>query len=194
MADDDCKNKVECITGLPEVECSECGVFKLDATESWMFDNIAQEHTNAVAVDVMLYPLSRKKSTIDPLYGEAIEYAWDGPFRILGFIEKPTVSIEVKQEGLKMMFPTTIWIPRLNLEQAGAPTPRESDVLGFWNIPYWIDQGITNKASDVPPKFFFNLTVVEEDGFVFDGPYFTQFKLSLNRNTEFVPERRVANR
>jgi hypothetical protein len=190
---DDCKKKVECITGLPDVQCMPCGEFKLDANESYMFDLITQEHTGAVAVDIMLYPLSRKKSTIDPLYGEAVEWVWDGPYRIEGFVEKPQVSLEVREQGLKVAFPTTIWIPRLNLEQAGAKPPRESDVLGFWNIPYWIDQATTNKASDIP-QHFFNVTLVEEDGFVFDGPYFTQYKLTVNRNTEFVPERRIENR
>lgn len=190
---DDCKKKVECVKGLGPVFCMPCGEFHLDESESWMFDNIAQESTSGVAVDLVLYPLSRKKSTIDPLYGEAIEFAFSGPFKVRGFVEKPQVSTEVRAEGLRQSFPGTIWIPRINLEQAGVPTPRESDVLGFWEIPYWMNDGVTNKASTIA-RYFFNVTNVEEDGFVFDGPYFTQFKLSITRNTEFVPERRVANR
>jgi len=190
---DDCKKKVECVTGLGDVHCMTCGEFKLDSSESYMFDVISQEHTNAVAVELLLYSLSRKRSVIDPLYGEAIDYAWDGPFKILGFVEKPTVSTEVREQGYKQAFPGTIWIPRLNLEQAGAPVPRESDVVGFWEIPYWVNDGVTNKASDIP-RYFFNVTQIEEDGFVFDGPHWTQLKMTVNRNTEFVPERRVFNR
>jgi hypothetical protein len=190
---DDCKKKVECIKGMPPYGCMPCGEFKLDARESYMFDLIAQENTNAVAVELLLYPLSRKKSTIDPLYGEAVAFAFDGPFRVLGYVEKPTVSTEVREGGFRQTFPSTITIPRLNLEEVGAPIPRESDVVGFWEIRYWIRDGVTNKASDIA-RYFFNVTDVEEDGFVFDGPHFTQLKLSLTRNSEFVPERRVANR
>jgi hypothetical protein len=146
-----------------------------------------------VAVELLLYPLSRKKSTIDLLYGEAVAFAFDGPFRVLGYVEKPTVSTEVREGGFRQTFPSTITIPRLNLEEVGAPIPRESDVVGFWEIRYWIRDGVTNKASDIA-RYFFNVTNVEEDGFVFDGPHFTQLKLSLTRNSEFVPERRVANR
>lgn len=189
----DCKKKVECVKGMPPVKCMPCGEFRLDGSELWMFDHITQENTNAVAVDLVLYPLSKKKSVIDPLYGEAIEFAFDGPFKILGYVEKPLVSIEVKEQGLKLAFPASVWIPRLSLEEIGAPAPTEADVVGFWEIPYWINEGVTNKASDTP-RFFFNVISVEEEGFVFDGPGFTQFKLSVNRNTEFVPERRVANR
>jgi len=177
---DDCKKKVECVKGLPPVE-------------SYMFDAIAQEQTNAIAVPIELYPLSRKKSVVDPLYGEAVTFGWDGPFGLLGSVEKPMVSTEVRAGGFKQTFPSSVRIVRLSLEEIGAPAPRESDVVGFWEIPYWTNDGSTNKASTIK-RYFFNVSQVEEDGFVFGGPYFTQFKLTLARNTEFVPERRVANR
>ena len=192
MADDTCKKKVECLTGLGPVKCMPCGEFNLGG-ELFMHDLIAQEHLGAVGVEVELYLLNRKNSVVDPLYGEAESYAFDGPVKLTGFLQYPAASPEARKEGYRETRAGDVWIARAELEAAGCRGPRENDVIGLWNIPYFNNVAVTNKGSSIR-RFFFNVTNVDEDGFPSDRPEFLGFQLTLARNTEFVPERRVFNK
>jgi hypothetical protein len=188
---DECKKKVECFPSQP-VSCRICGEFNLSG-QLTIPDLIAKEYTETIGTKVELYQLDRVKSTVDPLYGEAIEYVWGGPFVLFGYVSYPEPVQEVKREGYKETRSPEVWLARASVEAVGARAPRESDVVGFWNIPYFNNDAVTNKSSPIK-RLFFNVTGVIEDGFQSVNPEFVGFKLTTNRNTEFAPERRVTNR
>lgn len=187
-----CRKAVGCFPSMP-VKCMDCGEFRLDESGSPIFDSVAVEYTAACGTPVELFSMDRKKTIVDALYGEAVSYAWLGPFKLFAYVPKPAVGPEIRQEGLKESFPLEVVIPRRGLEEAGAPVPAVNDVIGFWQLPYWQGAGTLPAATSIA-RYYFDVTTVDEDGFLFDTGMFTHFRLTVARNTSFTPERKVFNR
>jgi hypothetical protein len=158
--------------------------FKFDSTESFIFDSIAQEVGKHVGTEVEWYGQDVEGSVRDPLYGEPIDRKWKGPFIIAGKVEIPDLSPEVKAEGLKLSFETTVWIARAEFEVSGLSRPKLGDVFHVWKIPFYGQQAEEQ-------GYYFDVVDIDHDGHIYDTEHFVQFKIIGKRNTEFTAERRV---
>ena len=95
----------------------EDGTFTLTDKELFLFDLIAQEHTNIEGTEIDLYQMCRKRQVTDPLYDEVVLNAFDGPFRLKAWVEYPEVNVEIREEGFRKVLPSTLWVARIDIEQ-----------------------------------------------------------------------------
>ena len=168
----------------------------LDASERQLFDSVAQEHVGIAGTTIDFYSLSVSGSKRDPLYDEAIEHRFKGPFRLRVWVSYPDNSIDASDRGTTGEFSGTVWFPRKELEDNGAPIPSEGDVFRIWNIPYWNDSAVSPPDPEpVAPGrgFYFSITNVDEDGVMFDNPDFVGVSCEYRRRSEFTPERRIGD-
>lgn len=166
--------------------------FNLDASEMFLFDTWANEHTTIAGVDIEFWSLNVGGSVTDPLYGEAIERKWHGPFKLKAWVQFPDDAPEANQQGKRSVFTSAVWIPRQQFEMHNAPVPNENDVVRIWNIPFFKEHAVDGEH--VPGRgFFFDVVDVKHDGHVFDQAGFVGFSLDLVRRTDFTPERRLQN-
>lgn len=164
----------------------------LDASEMFLFDLWSNEHTTIAGTDIEFWSLDIGGSLVDPLYGEAIERRWNGPYRLKAWVQMPQDNPEPGQSGTRTVFEGAVWIPRAQFEQNNAPTPNENDIIRLWNIPFFKGYAVDDEI--VPGSgFFFDVTNVNHDGHVFDQASFVGFSLDLARRTDHTPERRLQN-
>lgn len=161
--------------------------FRLDPTELAMFDHIAQEPINAVGTDCELFTRNNSKSTIDPLYSEPSRVVFDGPYLLRAHIEWPEFTPEVSEEGMRAVWPSGAWIPRKTIEEVNARSPREGDILRFWNLPYF-DERASNNQNLPFAGYFFDIIKVNDDGHIHDTRAFVAFRCDLKRKSSFGAE------
>lgn len=167
--------------------------FTLCDGERFLFDCWAQEHNRIGGTQIEFWSLNIEKSKRDPLYDEPVERVWDGPFRLIGYLEYPDKVPEAREEGLRSSWASSIWIARKEFEDAHAPAPVAGDVIRVWNTPFHQSVGVD--AEDVPGRgFYFDVTDADDDGHLFDNASFVGFKCDITRRTEFTPERRLTNK
>ena len=160
-------------------------------TEQKLHDSIAQEVNQIAGTDIDFYAQDTDNSSVDPLFREPIERLWKGPFKLKAFVEWADSTPEVREEGFRTSFASRCWIARADIDALGIQPPSEGDVIRFWNTPFFNESGLDNEPS--PGKgYFFNVTDVDDDGHINDGPLFVGFWCTLQRRTEFSPERRIA--
>lgn len=165
------------------------GPLEYGVCESFLFDCWAGEHVRLSGTDIDFFSLDLDRSTVDPLYGEALERKWKGPFKLKGYLEVPSISPEVGEEGLSASFETSVWIARVELESKGAPAPAPQDIIRFWNTPFFNSRGVLDE--NVPQSgYFFSVTnIPETDGHIMGLPRFVGFKLEIKRETSMTAER-----
>lgn len=156
----------------------------LDDSEQEFFDCIASEITEMAGEPVNYYSLNRAKTKIDPLYGEATDRKWEGPFRVMAYVQFPNPEVIADEHGFGFDFDGMVTIPRTNLDKLKAPYPFEADVIEMWRTPY-------HDADSLGQGLFFDVIKVQNDGHINDSPIFVQFKLTLKRRTQFGAERRL---
>jgi len=179
---------------VPRVEKCECAdSYAFGSSELGLFDTIAQEHVNIAGTEIDLYQLNKKKTVRDALYDENITEGWDGPFRLKGWVEYPEVFPEVRSEGFRKTFPSSLWVARVDIERIGARAPYYGDVIHFWKTPFFDEQSVAYPHGKAKHGYYFTLTEVYDDGHLFDEASFVGFRATLARNTEFSPERRLTN-
>jgi hypothetical protein len=175
----------------PVTVASACGGFSLGASEQALFDCITSEHVNITGTTITYWPQDQSRSIVDPVYNEPVKRAWAGPYTLKGMFAYPNKSTGVAQEGLSSQVDTTLWIPRVEVERVGMKAPSESDVLQVWNTPYWNIEFAVDGYNVPGAGLFFAVTDVREDGVLFDNPVFVGFELTLRRNTQQTPERKL---
>ncbi len=184
------KKPVRPIVPVPPVQPVE--EFRLGSEENFLFDMWAQEYHRIAGcpIDFWSYDVAATKK--DPLYGEPTERVFRGPFRLIGHLTYPENFAEVREEGLRTTWTGTLWIARLEFEEAHCPAPSPGDVFRAWNTPYFQGDAVDDAA--VPGAgYFFDITQANNDGHLFDNPHFVGFKCDFTRRTEFTPERRITN-
>lgn len=169
---------------------SLCASFKLDDSESQMFDHFAQEHTEAHGTDLHLWHQNLETSTRDPLYDEPIEREWGGPFKLTGFVEYMAGTPQMREEGMVVRWQGTIWVARKELEDTGTPAPLEGDVIKFWDNKFFAEHSV-NAEHGVHGGYYFDVINADDDGHVHDTGHFVGIMLTVLRRTEFTPERRL---
>lgn len=156
-----------------------------------LFDSIAAETTRIGGTDVDIYILDADASPTDPLYEEPIQRHFKGPFRVRGVVEYPDATPAQNPEGMTTDWPSSLWVSRQDIELVGCPVPGEDDIVGFWLTPFWDDQAAGSAEKTEDTELFFNVLNTNPDGMLFDNPEFVGVKMTLARNTEFRPERRI---
>jgi hypothetical protein len=156
----------------------------LDDSEQGLFDMIAVEMNELYGDEINYYAMNRAKYKIDPLYGEPIERANDGPFRVSSWFQWPNQEPEAGEQGFGFEFDCLCVIAREALDDQGAPYPFEADVIEAWRTPF-------HDANSLGKGMFFDVIKVNNDGHINDSSSFVQFKLYLKRRTEFGAERRL---
>lgn len=135
-----------------QVDCESVkpsGSMTLSDSERFLFDSIAQEHLRTIGTQMEFWSQDIEGSERDPLYDEPIFRAWKGPYKIVGFIEKPDSIPEAREEGLRQTFPAAMWLARREFEDANAPAPKEGDILKVWNLPFYNSYGDGDRKSVV---------------------------------------------
>lgn len=160
------------------------GCFDLNDAERYLFDSFAQEHLGIIGTEVEFWSQRVSKSKRDALYDEPVERVWNGPFKLTGLFQYVDTTSDAREEGLREIGPTEIWIARREFEEKNAPPPDTGDVIRVWNLPIF-------KFIGQEQGFYFDVTGTSEDGHLFDQASFVGWKLTLNRRTEFTPERRL---
>lgn len=171
-----------------QVDCEgvkPAGSMTLGDSERFLFDSFAQEHVRTSGTPMEFWSQDIEGSERDPLYDEPIVRKWAGPFKIVGYLQRPDSIPEAREEGIRQTFPSEMWVARKEFEDANAPPPKEGDVMRVWNLPFYADIG-DGKG------YFFDVIDSDEDGHLFDQASFVGFKLHVNRRTEFTPERRIS--
>lgn len=165
----------------------------LDDSEKDFFDCINSELNELSGCEVNYYAyqtaqngdeVSRVRTKMDPLYGEAKERVIAGPFRIMAQVKYPEYSPVSDEGGFGRTFDAEVTISRIHLDEQNLPYPSEADIIEMWRTPYHDDQA---KGKGL----FFDVVKAWNDGHINDTPTFTQFKLQLKRRTQFGAERRI---
>lgn len=170
------------------------GVFGCDSGD--MFACWAAEHTAAAGTEVDYWWQDLLNSTLDPVYNEPEARLWQGPFRLKAFVTRPEPQFEVREQGSRAVWPGTLWVARLEIEESEMPgLPKEGDVVRFWDLPFYDNYSLGSDLDrNIPGAgYYFDVINAMEDGHFRDSPDFVGFQFSLKRRTEFTPERRVFN-
>jgi len=162
-------------------------LFRLDASEAFMFDLYAQEPIQIAGTDCTLFQRSRTKSTIDPYYREPVSLVFDGPFALRAHVEWPEENPEASEEGLRHVWPSAIWVPRKTIEDVRANQPTEGDIVHFWRLPFF-DKNAVQQLQTKTGGFFFDVIKVNDDGHIHDTAHFVGFRCSLKRRSNAPPE------
>jgi hypothetical protein len=191
--------------------------FRLYDQEIFLFDLYAQEQVQIVGPPVDYYVLNTTVNThanvtnypypqpnpheypkplpttvVDPLYNEAVAWAFQGPFTLPMYVSYPEKQALSGEEGERTRWDAMAWVSRKEFEDAQLPgPPQEGDVLQIWKTPFYKDYSV-NDIIDIPNSgFYFDIKNVEEDGHLIDSGSFVGYKLTLVRRTEFTPERKI---
>jgi len=167
-----------------------CTKMLLDGSELCYFDSLLEEHIQITGTPIEYYHQDLAKSRRDPLYDEPIERAWKGPYRLKGFVEYIPSQSEMREEGFRVTWNGTVFLPRKALEDLGAPSPLQGDVLRFWENKFF-QKHAAGGREEPGAGYYFDVIHVDDDQHLFDTALFLGFKLTVARRTEFSAERRV---
>lgn len=178
---------------LRKVKPYEFSTLQMPDCEHDLFDSIAQEHTKIAGTDIDYYSHNVSGGKRDALYDEPTERSFLGPFRMKGYVVWPDSTPDATEKGWRTVFPAEAWISRKEIEDQHCPAPSETDVIRFWNVPYFNEWAVDGQTAAPNHGYYFDVLNVNDDGHLFDSPQFVGFKLLIKRRTEFTPERRITN-
>jgi len=165
--------------------------FILGSDELELFDSVTSEQNSIGGTEIELYQYDFKQSARDPVYGEPSHEAWRQPIKLKAWVQYPEIEDQATEDGSMTSWPSTIWVARIDLEKVHADMPRIGEVVRFWDIPYFNKE--RSKTLDPNRAYYFGIKGVAEDSHMFDNPEFTAYRLTLERRTNFAPERRLRN-
>lgn len=167
-----------------------CGTFVVPAGNLCFFDSVTEIQVAAVGTDIEYWSQDMARGTRDPLYDEPLTRAWRGPFKFKGFVEHAPAQMESREEGFRVTWDGSVFLPRKAVEDSGAPPPKAGDVVRYWRNKYFAHEA-SGGADDPGAGMFFDVVNVDSEGHTFDSANFVGFKLRVVRRTEFAPERRL---
>lgn len=116
----------------------------------------------------------------EPVGGGDVHF--DAVYNTIGsvaFDEPSDRDVSANEWGLTVSSQGKLWIPVWEHYQRNIPVPIPGDLFEFWGGS-WQEFGI-----------FFEATSVQENGRINNSPHFTNWEVTIVRNDEFVPERRL---
>lgn len=149
-----------------------------DSRDHAYLKRLERERFELVAPVAVYYSMVRGGITIDPLYDEPVDVNHEThltPFPVIAVFSQPSDSPEGKDEGLSRTREGEVYIAR-NEWDAKAPTgvyPKLGDIIQIADRFYNIVKDSTDEAK------------------IIDSTDFVGYKLEVNRNSNFVPQRRV---
>jgi hypothetical protein len=158
-----------------------------------LYDSLAAEQVRSSGTRLHYFSLNVEASTTNPVYDESTSRAYAGPYEMQGYIEWPKSNPEVRQEGLIVSWQTRVWVPRVNVERARCPLPLEGDIVQAWRTPFF-DQWSVVGDEQQPKGYYFVVITVNDEGHLYDDAGFVGFELTVQRATDFTPERRMDTR
>ena len=169
---------------------------RTDQQATDLFDCWTSESTDGDGIDIRYWPLDRALVPLgndrQALYGEPHETPqYRGPFILRGLVKKPEKSTEATEEGLTQDFRGKLYVARAEFERHKLPAPKEGDIAQFWDLPFYAAWGQPHRETIPGAGFYFDVVNVEGDAYPFGGPLFTEFVMSLKRDTRFAPERKI---
>jgi hypothetical protein len=197
VCDDKTCNAPDSIASSPRVGggngCHDVStaVLQMDDSEADLFDCWASEFVGIGGTAIDYFTLNLAKSTRDEVYDEPVDMVWDGPYRYSAHVRYTQErTAEAREEGMVWDIRMEIWIPRTAFEVSCTDRPKEGDVIRVWQVPFFGQWGSGNSVL-TNAGYYFDVTNVQDDGHIFDGPHFVGFKLSAKRTTTYVGERRI---
>ncbi len=155
------------------------------------WDSVAQESNRLSGTQIRIYQVRRAKNR-HPLYGEPTDggdFDFAGPWETWGGFEwnqETDVNADAAIEGQQQESEAVLWIARKDLEDVGAPDPKEGDVIELWD----------NRDFDFKPfgdrKFrYWDVKKANQSGNVFTSEVFVMWRMELVHKTRFDAARRV---
>lgn len=188
------KPKVEPLRLDVRRKVEPAGIIDFEQENEELFACWAAEQVQAEGTTIHYWSEDLLGSKLDPLYNEPEVREWKGPYEFKAWIEWPQEETEVREEGARSVYTATAWLPRLMVEESEMERlPQVGDVLRIWQIPHFDNFGQGVEEEIPRAGYYFDVIEVQDDGHPLDNPFFTGFKLSITRRTEFTPERRVLN-
>lgn len=185
-------NILSCDFAEVKMDCpTECTTFELDGSEVCFFDSVVNEQVNIIGTPIEFWHQDWENVTRDALYDEPTDRAWRGPWKLKAFVDYLPGTPEMREEGFRVTWNGTMFIPRAALESIKAPAPQEGDVIRYWSNKFFKEHASGSKG-DPGADYYFDVINVDDDQHVFDSAAFMGFKLILTRRTEFGAERRLA--
>jgi len=184
---------VKRVFAFKELNFKRTADLTLNEEEGRYFSDIAQEHVNIAGTYIDYYHLDIAKSIKDPLYDEASEREFIGPYRMKAYVSYPEQQPTVEAQGTILNWDCIAWISRRDIEEKKAPPPAPGDVIRIWKIPFFQDAASFDET--IPgAAFYFNVLNSNTDGHLFDTSTFVGFRVTLRRRTDMAPERRISNK
>jgi len=173
--------------------CEEIELISLDGRDknTDLLDCWAKDYVDTNGTDGYYFSLDLQKSVRDPLYDEPIERIWNGPYELKVWVRKPDKTVTAREEGLEGEFSSTLWVPRVTIEEKCVPRPKEGDIVLFWNLPFFADFGSLLSSDIAKAGWYYDITSVKTDGHMTDGPHFEGFEMEAIRRTSYTPERKI---
>ena len=185
-------NGSDCVFATVKTSCpTVCEPFSLGDGNICFQDSIVTGQIEASGTPIEYWFEDIKNAIRDPLYGEPVQRAWRGPFKMMGMLEYPPAQAESREEGFRVTWQGTLYLARKTLDDLGAPFPHEGDIVKFWGNKFFA-QHATGGAGDPGGGYYFDVTNVDDDMHVYSGANFLGYKMTIVRRTEFAPERRLA--
>lgn len=173
--------------------CEEITLVKNDGRDrdTELLDCWAEGNIENNGTDLALFRFNPQKSERDPLYGEFITRAWDGPYRLYGWAKKPDKTVREGEDGSQAEFAGTIEVARSAIEALNIGRPKEGDILLYWDLPFYQNFGSFLSEDILRAGWYFHVNKVDTEGHFRDGPHFSKFVLEVFRRTSFTPEREI---
>ncbi len=165
--------------------------FHLTDQERFLFDIWAQESAFQWGTIIELFSLNLAASKRDALYDEPTKRVYTKPFKVNAWVSMPVQNPVVGEEGFRIHFDATSWIARKELEDAGASSPKEGDIVHFWKSRQF-DVDAAAETPNIPNSgYYFDVLNSTPTEHMFDTSTFVGFKLTLKRRSEFGAERKI---
>lgn len=103
-------------------------------------------------------------------------------YNTIGYVsydEDSDRDVSADEWGLEINYTSDLYIPVWEHMRRGIPEPQLGDMFEFWGDS-WQEFGL-----------FFEAVEVNKNGRIHNTPHFTNWKITLERDEEFVPERRL---
>jgi hypothetical protein len=156
------------------------------------WDAVAQESVRLSGTSVRLYQVRRAKNR-HPLYQEPTseggDFEYAGPWEVdagLEWNQETDINTDGSIEGQQQESDAILWIARKDLEDIGAPDPKQGDVVELWNIEDFDYKPFGRR------KFrHWDVKKAAQSGNIFTSEVFVMWRLEMVHKTRFDAARRI---
>ena len=151
------------------------------------FDATAREEAVLFGPDANLWSLDT--SHRDALFDEPAQaFGFAGPWYLAGIIVQFTgeTDTDMAEGGTKTLRTAEIKIPRVLLEDVGAPTPKRGDVIAVW-----VTTASVRPEHAARGPLYFDVKSAYPDGSMLNSLVPIRLKLECVSRSDFEPERRL---